>query len=62
MPSLTTASTTRYDCYVNGHYQFCESTDLQHFTYVPQGKFTPRHGSVIPITEKEYKRLLKFKN
>lgn len=55
-----------YDCYVNGHYQFCESTDLQHFTYVrdtpTQGKFTPRHGSVIPITEKEYKRLLKLKN
>lgn len=52
-----------YDCYANGHYQFCESTDLQHFTYVRDtpttGNFTPRHGSVIPITNKEYKRLLK---
>lgn len=52
-----------YDCYANGHYQFCESTDLQHFTFVrntpTKGKFTPRHGSVIPITKKEYRRLIK---
>lgn len=52
-----------YDCYVNGHYQFCESTDLQHFQYVrdtpTKGNFTPRHGSVIPITKKERQRLEK---
>ncbi len=52
-----------YDCYANGYYQFCESTDLQHFTWVQntptKGNFTPRHGSVIPITAKEKKRLIK---
>jgi len=53
-----------YDCYAQGCYQFCESTDLQHFTYVQstptKGNFTPRHGSVIPITAKEKKALLKW--
>lgn len=52
-----------YDCYANGHYQFCESTDLKNFTYVKdtptQGNFTPRHGSVIQITAKERKKLEK---
>lgn len=52
-----------YDCYADGHYQFCESTDLKHFTYVrdtpTKGNFTPRHGSVIQITAKERKRLEK---
>ncbi|MBQ6966226.1 MAG: glycoside hydrolase family 43 protein [Bacteroidaceae bacterium] len=51
-----------YDCYANGHYQFCQG-DLTHFDYVKdtptQGNFTPRHGSVIPITAKERKRLEK---
>lgn len=50
-----------YDCYANGHYQFCTSSDLQHFTYVKdtptRGNFTPRHGSVIHITEAERQRL-----
>lgn len=50
-----------YDCYANGYYQFCESTDLQHFTYVrdtpTEGTFTPRHGSVIHITRQERERL-----
>lgn len=51
-----------YDCYMNGHYQFCSSPDLYHFTFrqntATQGTFTPRHGTVIPITEAEYQRLL----
>jgi beta-xylosidase len=50
-----------YDCYANGHYQFCKSNDLKHFTYVQntptRGTFTPRHGSVIHITDAERQRL-----
>lgn len=52
-----------YDCYMKGHYQFAKSADLEKFTYVQdtqtKGKFTPRHGTTIQITDKEYKRLLK---
>ncbi len=52
-----------YDCYMNGHYQFCISDDLKKFKRVQdtatQGKFTPRHGTVIAITKKELKRLQK---
>ncbi len=51
-----------YDCYMNGHYQFCSSPDLFNFTFrkntTTQGAFTPRHGTVIPITEEEYQMLL----
>ena len=51
-----------YDCYLNGHYQFCSSPDLFQFTFrqntATQGAFTPRHGTVIPITEGEYQMLL----
>lgn len=50
-----------YDCYGSGYYQFCTSEDLQHFTLAHQtatsGTFTPRHGSVMPITEEEYEAL-----
>ena len=46
-----------YDCYANGHYQFCKSSNLKDFTYVQDtktyGNFTPRHGSVIHITDAE---------
>ena len=53
-----------YDCYNNGHYQFCSSQDLFHFTFrkntTTQGAFTPRHGTVIPITEEEYQTLIKL--
>jgi electron transfer flavoprotein alpha/beta subunit len=49
-----------YDCYANGHYQFCKG-DLKNFTYVKdtptKGTFTPRHGSVIHITDAERTRL-----
>ncbi len=51
-----------YDCYSNGHYQFCSSPDLSNFTFVKNtatsGSFTPRHGTVLPITEEEYIALL----
>lgn len=46
-----------YDCYGSGYYQFCESDDLTHFTLKAQtetkGMFTPRHGTVLPITDAE---------
>ena len=52
-----------YDCYGNGHYQFCKSEDLKTFQFVQntemRGKFTPRHGTIIPITRAEKERLLK---
>ena len=52
-----------YDCYGNGHYQFCKSTDLKTFQFVQntatKGKFTPRHGTIIPITQAEKDRVLK---
>jgi hypothetical protein len=52
-----------YDCYGNGHYQFCKSEDLKNFQFVQntetKGKFTPRHGTIIPITRAEKERLLK---
>lgn len=54
-----------YDCYANGHYQFCKG-NLKDFTYVKdtptRGTFTPRHGSVIHITDAERKRLEAWSN
>lgn len=51
-----------YDCYTSGHYQFCSSSDLGTFNFVQNtatsGAFTPRHGTVIPITEEETEALL----
>lgn len=41
-----------YDVYANGYYEFTMSTDLENFT-VTNGNsfdFSPRHGTVIPIT------------
>ncbi|MBQ8361697.1 MAG: glycoside hydrolase family 43 protein [Bacteroidaceae bacterium] len=50
-----------YDCYANGHYQFCKSADLKNFVYIQdtptRGNFTPRHGSVMHITREECERL-----
>ncbi len=52
-----------YDCYLNGHYQYCKSEDLKTFEFVQntktEGKFTPRHGTIIPITQAEKDRLIK---
>ena len=51
-----------YDCYRNHHYQFCKSDDLKTFTWVADtktsGQFTPRHGTIMPITRAERDRLL----
>jgi len=51
-----------YDCYGAHHYQFCKSEDLKTFQFVQntetKGKFTPRHGTIIPITRAEKERLL----
>ena len=53
-----------YDCYGNGHYQFCRSSDLKTFQFVQntetKGRFTPRHGTIIPITRAERDRLLHY--
>ena len=52
-----------YDCYNNGHYQFTSSTDLKTFKFVQntetKGAFTPRHGTVLPITAQETASLMK---
>jgi hypothetical protein len=51
-----------YDCYMNGHYEYCKSTDLTNFTFVCNSDntdiFTPRHGTTIPVTMSEAKRLI----
>jgi hypothetical protein len=52
-----------YDCYMNGHYQFTSSTDLENFKFVQDtktsGAFTPRHGTILPITAQETAALIK---
>ena len=51
-----------YDVYMNGRYDFCETTDLSHFVPATQPvtmNFHPRHGTVIPVTKKEMDRLQK---
>lgn len=50
-----------YDVYMDGEYQFAESTDLKNFKVVDEQismNFHPRHGSIIPITAEETERLL----
>lgn len=49
-----------YDMYTSGRYQFTKTTDLQHFTVVDEDvsmNFHPRHGTVMPVTGEEAKRL-----
>lgn len=49
-----------YDVYMNGSYQFCESTDLKNFQVIDHKismNFHPRHGSVIPITRNELRAI-----
>lgn len=51
-----------YDVYMKGAYQFSKSTDLENFEIVDDSismDFHPRHGSVLPITRSELKRLYK---
>ncbi|WP_163323768.1 glycoside hydrolase family 43 protein [Draconibacterium mangrovi] len=50
-----------YDVYTSGRYQFTKSTDLQHFEVIDEAvsmNFHPRHGTVMPITQKEFQRLV----
>lgn len=50
-----------YDVYMKGTYQFTESTDLVNFRVIDHEismDFHPRHGSVIPITQKELDALI----
>ena len=53
-----------YDCYMlsPAQYEFCTSTDLNTFTAQSRCSntdvFTPRHGSIIPITDAEYNALV----
>ena len=51
-----------YDCYTAGYYQFCTTDDWKIYTLQAQtatsGKFTPRHGSVIPLHPYETRALL----
>jgi len=49
-----------YDMYTSGAYQFTQSTDLVNFSVVPNTvsfDFTPRHGTIIPITPSELNAL-----
>lgn len=52
-----------YDCYSSGYYELTTSHDLETFTYKCQSAntsiFTPRHGTVIPITAAEKAQLMK---
>lgn len=50
-----------YDVYTSGRYQFTKSADLQNFSVIDEAismNFHPRHGTVMPITGKELKRLI----
>lgn len=45
-----------YDLYTQGRYQFTKSSDLKEFTVIDEAismNFHPRHGTIMPITEKE---------
>jgi len=49
-----------YDMYTSGAYQFTKSTDLVNFSVVTTPvsfDFTPRHGTIIPITPSELNAL-----
>lgn len=48
-----------YDCYMNGHYQFCTSPDLTHFTFARDNyNISARHGTSMTITAEEAARLV----
>lgn len=49
-----------YDVYMNGRYQFTETSDLEHFKVIDSEvkmNFHPRHGTVMPITAAELRAL-----
>ncbi len=49
------------DAYGSGFFTMSHSTDLENWTELDQNEFffnfTPRHGSVIPITKEQYNAL-----
>jgi len=50
-----------YDMYMKGKYQFTKTKDLEHFTVIDNEismDFHPRHGTILPITRSELKRLI----
>jgi hypothetical protein len=50
-----------YDMYTSGLYQFTKSTDLKNFKVIDKEvtmNFKPRHGTVMPVTLRELKRLI----
>lgn len=49
-----------YDMYTKGKYQFTKSKDLENFTVIDNEismDFNPRHGTILPITRSELKRI-----
>lgn len=51
-----------YDVYKKHRYEFTETTDMHHFRITDRPvtlDFNPRHGTIIPITQKELKRIIK---
>ncbi|KFF03411.1 family 43 glycosylhydrolase [Flavobacterium reichenbachii] len=49
-----------YDVYKKGRYQFTKSKDLENFSVIDNDismDFKPRHGTILPITRSELKRL-----
>lgn len=50
-----------YDMYTSGTYQFTTSTDLLNFSVFDDWSmnFTPRHGTVMPITQEEAEAVMK---
>lgn len=50
-----------YDVYGKGKYQFCESYDLDKFKVIDHEvkmDFHPRHGTIIPLSQKELSALI----
>ncbi|KQW99531.1 family 43 glycosylhydrolase [Flavobacterium sp. Root420] len=50
-----------YDLYTKGKYQFTKSKDLENFAVIDKDismDFNPRHGTILPITRSELKRLI----
>lgn len=49
-----------YDVYTSGYYQFAKTFDFINFSVINSGvsmDFTPRHGTIIPVTADEIQRL-----
>ncbi|MFC0778606.1 family 43 glycosylhydrolase [Flavobacterium sp. HJSW_4] len=49
-----------YDVYSKGKYQFTKTKDLENFTVIDNDismDFKPRHGTILPITRSELKRI-----